>query len=111
MNSVSAGATYSATIPGTDVLSTATNNNSPVFKTSDTVVICANNYFKYDFGALDIDGDNLEYRFEEAYLGGSTSAPARGLLLRLLILRSAIILDFQREHLWALMFKSIRLPE
>jgi gliding motility-associated-like protein len=62
INSAAAGATYSATIPGTDQLISATNNNSPVFK--------------YDFGATDQDGDNLEYRFEEAYLGGSTQAPA-----------------------------------
>jgi gliding motility-associated-like protein len=75
-NSVSAGATYSATIPGTSVLASATNNNSPIFNTSDTVVICANNYFKYDFGATDVDGDILEYRFEEAYLGGSTGSPS-----------------------------------
>jgi gliding motility-associated-like protein len=79
MNSVSAGATYTATIPGTGLLASATNNNSPIFNTSDTVVICANNYFKYDFGASDIDGDILEYRFEEAYLGGSTGAPAPGI--------------------------------
>jgi gliding motility-associated-like protein len=78
INSVSAGATYAATIPGTDVLPSTANNSSPVFKTSDTVIICANSYFKYDFAATDIDNDNLEYRFEEAYLGGSTSAPAPG---------------------------------
>ena len=76
MNSAAAGATYSATIPGTAQLQSATNNNSPVFKTSDTVVICANSYFKYDFGSIDIDGDVLAYRFEEAYLGGSTQTPA-----------------------------------
>jgi len=76
INSLSAGATYSATIPGTSTLNSAPNNTSPVFNTSDTVVICANNFFKYDFGATDTDGDALEYRFEEAYLGGAFSAPS-----------------------------------
>lgn len=76
INSQSAGATYSAVIPGTSQVPSAVTNNSPVFKTSDTVVVCANSFFRYDFSATDVDGDVLSYKFEEAYIGGSTQAPA-----------------------------------
>jgi len=76
VNSQNAGVTYTATVPGTSSGSTAPLNNSPVFKTSDTVVICANNYFYYDFGASDVDKDQLTYQFEEAYLGGTSMGPA-----------------------------------
>ncbi len=76
VNSQNAGVTYTATVPGTSSGASAPVNSSPVFKTSDTVVICARNYFYYDFGASDVDNDQLSYRFEEAYLGGTTQGPA-----------------------------------
>jgi gliding motility-associated-like protein len=77
INSQFAGATYSAFIPGnTTLVPNAVENSSPVFRASDTVIICANSFFKYDFGATDVDKDALEYRFEEAYIGGSTNQPA-----------------------------------
>ena len=56
-NSINTGATYTATIPGTAVLSSAPRNSSPVFNTSDTVLICENNQFFYNFSATDLDGD------------------------------------------------------
>jgi hypothetical protein len=76
VNSQNAGVTYTANIPGTSSGANAPVNSSPVFKTSDTVVICANNYFNYDFAATDADKDELTYQFEEAYLGGTSMGPA-----------------------------------
>lgn len=67
VNSINSGATYTATIPGTGVLPTAPRNSSPVFNTSDTVIICENNAFFYNFSATDVEGDQLEYVFDEAY--------------------------------------------
>lgn len=76
VNPQNAGVTYTASVPGTGTEPTAPQNSSPVFKTSDTVVVCANNFFKYDFGATDTDKDELSYRFEEAFLGGTSMGPA-----------------------------------
>jgi len=76
INSSGAGATYSATIPGTAALATAPNNNSANFIGVDTVITCANNAFCYNFGATDIDGDSLVYGFDYAYVGGSQQTPA-----------------------------------
>lgn len=73
INSRNAGATYTTLIPGNGLVGTAPINSTPVFNTSDTVIICANNYFKYDFGATDQDRDQLEYIFTNAYIGGETS--------------------------------------
>lgn len=70
------GVTYVAYIPGTEKGVNAPVNSTPEFKTSDTVVICADNYFQYDFGAIDSDGDQLEYVFDEAFSGLSFNNPA-----------------------------------
>ena len=64
------GVTYTTNIPGTNDVLNGPVNSTPVFKTSDTIVICANNFFRYDFGAIDPDNDKLEYEFVDAYLGG-----------------------------------------
>ena len=53
------GATYVGEIPNMQ--------NFRHFTGSDLVTICANNPFKYDFGAEDIDGDELRYSFCNAY--------------------------------------------
>lgn len=76
-NSNQYGATYMAEIPGTNVLSSGPANNSAKFLGVDTVIVCANNYFCYNFGASDDDGDELRYSFCNAYIGGSqgTSVP------------------------------------
>jgi gliding motility-associated-like protein len=66
------GVTYTADIPGTNLLATAPENNSAKFIGPDTVVVCANNAFSYSFAAQDIDGDQLVYSFCQAYIGGST---------------------------------------
>jgi gliding motility-associated-like protein len=80
LNSNAVGATYTAQIPGTSVLPNAPENNSAHFRGVDTVIICANNAFCYDFGADDPDtptlGDSLSYSFCNAYLGATTNAPA-----------------------------------
>ena len=76
VNSQDAGVTYTTNIPGTAQVSNGPINSTPVFKTSDTVVVCAGNYFTYDFGATDVDkGDVLSYSFEDAYLGGDKNTP------------------------------------
>lgn len=78
-NSGNVGATYTAEIPGTTLITTAPQNNSATFTGSDLVVVCAQNNFAYSFGAQDADGDVLRYSFCEAYnstaVGGGTSIP------------------------------------
>ncbi|MDB5206908.1 MAG: type sorting protein [Flavisolibacter sp.] len=74
--SSSLGATYTATIPGTTSLATAPANNSAKFIGVDTVIVCADNSFCYNFGATDADGDVLTYAFCNAYVGGSQGTPA-----------------------------------
>ena len=80
IGSSSVGATYTAQIPGTALLPNAPANNSAHFVGADTIIICANNSFCYDFGADDPDsrtlGDSLSYSFCNAYEGGSTNDPA-----------------------------------
>jgi gliding motility-associated-like protein len=76
INSSAAGSTYTATIPGTNSLSTAPTNNSARFIGIDTVITCGNNPFCYNFGAVDPDSDSLSYNFCDAYVGGSQGAPA-----------------------------------
>ncbi|HEU0110891.1 MAG TPA: PKD domain-containing protein [Flavisolibacter sp.] len=80
IGSSSVGATYSAQIPGTTRLADAPKNNSARFVGEDRVIICANNAFCYDFGAVDPDkfteGDSLSYSFCPAVVGGSTGDPA-----------------------------------
>ncbi len=66
------GATYTADIPGTQPRADAPTNNSARFNGSDLVVICANNSFQYNFGAVDDDGDQLRYYFCNAYTGGTS---------------------------------------
>lgn len=74
--STSVGATYVATIPGTAIQPSAHENNTPVFNGVDTVLVCKNAAFYYDFSATDADGDRLEYVFEPAYAYYGTPNPA-----------------------------------
>lgn len=69
------GATYTADIPGTNSLPDAPKNSSASFSTKDTVIVCEDNFFAYDFGAKDSDGDSLAYNFCSAYSGGSPGNP------------------------------------
>ncbi len=75
INSSNAGATYTATIPGYSILPKGYENSTPVFNTSDTVVICENNPFYYNFSAKDNDLDQLTYTFAPAYDGGTQNVP------------------------------------
>ena len=64
------GATYTANIPGTNVLGNETNS-SPVFDTKDTALVCRNKRFVLPFSATDPDaGDSLSYSLCDAF--GST---------------------------------------
>ncbi|MBB1285263.1 gliding motility-associated C-terminal domain-containing protein [Flavisolibacter sp. BT320] len=74
-NSNQHGATYTAEIPGSGATTGAPVNNSAKFGGNDLVVICANTFFKYDFSAVDADGDELRYSFCNAYIGGSQGMP------------------------------------
>ena len=74
-SSGSAGVTYMAAIPGTKLMLSAPENSSPVFNTSDTVIVCEKNAFFYNFSATDAEGDDLEYTFQEAYDGRSFNNP------------------------------------
>ncbi|MGZ5286358.1 MAG: PKD domain-containing protein [Flavisolibacter sp.] len=76
LNSSALGATYTAQVPGTSVNATYPNNNSARFTGKDTVVVCADNSFCYDFGATDPDGDSLAYYFSAAFAGGTSTNPA-----------------------------------
>lgn len=67
ISGIQVGATYTAEIPGNSLLSTAPQNNSAHFLGIDTVAICANHSFTYNFGATDADGDSLSYYFCNAY--------------------------------------------
>jgi gliding motility-associated-like protein len=69
------GATYTADIPGTNIFADAPKNSSPTFATKDTVIVCEDNYFTYDFSASDSDGDSLSYNFCSAYTGGGSNNP------------------------------------
>lgn len=75
INSGNIGDTWAIDIPGTDNGSNAPMNSSPQFIANDTAIICANNFFKFDFTATDPDGDSLVYDFAPAYAGGGPVAP------------------------------------
>lgn len=69
------GATYVGNIPGTKMLTDTGRNSSPEFAVKDTAVVCQNNEFTLDFGAIDSDNDSLSYSFCSAYnRGDATSA-------------------------------------
>lgn len=68
------GNTYSTTIPGTSLLSTAPENSTPIFAEKDAVIICFGLPFTLDFSATDADGDSLYYYFSPALHGGGQGA-------------------------------------
>lgn len=69
------GSTYLADIPGTALLTDGPKNSSPSFSTKDTVIVCEDNFFSYDFGANDMENDSLSYSLCSAYSGGSAGNP------------------------------------
>jgi len=69
-NSSNYGITYSNKIPGTIGGIDYSQNSSPSFIMRDTVVICHNSPFKFNFSATDINGDSLTYVFCNGLTGG-----------------------------------------
>lgn len=61
VNSSTRGITFTAKIPGTINSVDLHFNTSPTFNFNDTVIICYNSPFKYQFSATDPDGDSLAY--------------------------------------------------
>ncbi|MES2649594.1 MAG: T9SS type B sorting domain-containing protein [Bacteroidota bacterium] len=70
------GASYTMEIPGTFYNESNVKNHSAQFTGSDLVIVCANNPFKYSFGANDKDADDLRYSFCGAYR--SSTGPTGG---------------------------------
>lgn len=70
-NSGASGLTYTNKIPGIINEKSYKNNSSPVFAQKDTVIVCHDAFFTFDFGATDPDGDSLSYSFVSGYLGGN----------------------------------------
>ena len=75
-NSNQVGDTWIIKIPGTKRLITAPRNSSPKFAANDTAIVCADNYFEFNFKATDTDGDSLAYSFAPAFIGGSSANPS-----------------------------------
>ncbi|MCX6209848.1 MAG: gliding motility-associated C-terminal domain-containing protein [Bacteroidetes bacterium] len=75
LNSDDFGLTYTNRIPGKIFNKWYANDNSPTFATKDTVIICHNSPFTFDFSATDIDGDSLRYSFCDGLTGGNKDNP------------------------------------
>jgi len=69
------GATYEATMPGTNILSTG-HNSTALVNLKDTALVCHSSAFTLEFSAVDPDNDSLSYEFASAYNGGSFTASA-----------------------------------
>jgi gliding motility-associated-like protein len=67
------GVTYYNKIPGTINGIDYSRNSSPVFVQRDTVAICKNAFFTFDFAASDVDADSLVYVFCDGLHGGYNS--------------------------------------
>lgn len=70
VGSNSLGVSYTTTIPGTIGGKNFENNNSPQFAQKDTVAVCYNGNFTFDFSATDADQDSLVYAFCPGLVGG-----------------------------------------
>ncbi|MFM7015157.1 MAG: gliding motility-associated C-terminal domain-containing protein [Bacteroidota bacterium] len=68
-NPSQAGMAFYCSIPDPSL-----HNSSPEFTTSPLPYVCAQNYFKLPFTAMDIDGDSLVYNFTAPLEGGHTSS-------------------------------------
>ena len=69
------GATYYASIPGSEVV---TINSNPVFKYWPPPFICANKKWTFDHSAIDYDGDSLVYELFQPYDGLDAACPIVG---------------------------------
>jgi len=72
VNSDQLGVTYSNKIPGKILGTSYAINSSPVFQQKDTVIVCHNTPFTFDFSATDADGDSLAYVFCDGLHGGNS---------------------------------------
>lgn len=72
ISSEQVGATYTADIPASLPVATGPTNSSAKFTGNDLVVVCADNYFTYNFGAADLNGDNIRYSFCAGYNSSSS---------------------------------------
>jgi gliding motility-associated-like protein len=80
------GETWTVTIPGIDAGFAAERNSSARFVQNDTAIICQDDAFSFNFGAVDPNGDSLVYEFCEAFSGagignatpGTASPPPYG---------------------------------
>ncbi len=62
------GDTWTVSIPGSNGMDPlAYQNSSALFSQNDTAIICKDNYFTFNFSAIDPDGDSLAYAFTDAY--------------------------------------------
>ncbi|HEY8404616.1 MAG TPA: PKD domain-containing protein [Flavobacteriales bacterium] len=69
------GATFTTTIPGTDVLPEG-NNSAARFTHLPPVALCRDAEFFFNHGATDPDGDSLVYHLCSPMLGGTQADPA-----------------------------------
>lgn len=66
------GATYVATIPGSESQPT---NSSPIWSQLPPLYVCVNLPFQFNHSAFDLDGDSLVYSLCTPYEGASSTAP------------------------------------
>jgi len=69
------GATYYASIPGSEVV---VQNSNPVFKNWPPPFICANKQWRFDHSAIDYDGDSLVYELFRPFDGLNGYCPIIG---------------------------------
>lgn len=69
------GATYYATIPGSE---TVLQNSNPVFKNWPPPFICANKQWVFDHSAIDFEGDSLVYELWQPFDGLDAACPMVG---------------------------------
>lgn len=61
------GDTWTVKIPGSGASDPlAFQNSSALFSQNDTAIICKDNFFTFNFGAVDANGDSLSYAFTDA---------------------------------------------
>ncbi len=77
-NSSNIGITYTTTIPGTINGTSFQRNSSAIFAQKDTVVVCYNGNFTFDFSATDADKDSLTYSFCNGLIGGGSGNTGTG---------------------------------
>ena len=73
-NSNNIGISYTNKIPGIINGVDYSKNSSPAFAQKDTVIVCFNAPFTFDFSATDTDGDLITYTFCDGLVGGDVSA-------------------------------------